>query len=201
VLHSVAQPAGWRGEATAADFFTARALLEAVFGVAQLSWRLDPQQHPFLHPGRSASVMVGERELGWLGELHPNVAAAWDFSWPVAGFEIDMDAVVELTAGVTPTYRDVTSFPAVLQDIAVVVGADAPAASVLDAVRSAGGPLLESAEIFDVYRGEQVGGDEKSLALRLSFRAPDRTLTDAEAAERRAAIESALAEIGGRLRA
>jgi phenylalanyl-tRNA synthetase beta chain len=146
-------------------------------------------------------VMAGERQLGWLGELHPKVATAWDFSWPVAGFEIDVDAVVELTEGVTPTYRDVTSFPAVLQDIAVVVGGDTPAASVLEAVRDAGGPLLESAEIFDVYRGEQVGGDEKSLALRLSFRASDRTLTDAEVAERRAAIESALAEIGGRLRA
>jgi phenylalanyl-tRNA synthetase beta chain len=89
----------------------------------------------------------------------------------------------------------------VLQDIAVVVADTTPAASVVDVVRSAAGPLLESAEIFDVYSGDQVGSDAKSLAIRLSFRASDRTLTDAEVAELRAAIESALGEIGGRLRA
>jgi phenylalanyl-tRNA synthetase beta chain len=82
-----------------------------------------------------------------------------------------------------------------------VVGEDVAAAVVEAAVREGGGHLLESVEIFDVYRGEQVGEDEKSLALRLSFRAPDRTLTDPEVAEPRAAIEAALAQIGGRLRA
>jgi phenylalanyl-tRNA synthetase beta chain len=201
LVETQAAPGGWRGEGHGADFFTARALLEAVLGAAGVDWRAEPDAEPFLHPGRAASVMAGERKLGWVGELHPRVAAAWDLDRTAAGFEIDIDAVVELTEGVTPTYRDVTSFPAVLQDIAVVVGEDVAAASVVDTVRAAGGDLLESVEIFDVYRGEQVGGDEKSLALRLAFRAPDRTLTDAEVAERRAAIETALGEIGGRLRA
>jgi phenylalanyl-tRNA synthetase beta chain len=201
LVETQAAAGGWRGEGHGADFFTARALLEAVLGAAGVDWRAEPDAEPFLHPGRAASVMAGERKLGWVGELHPRVAAAWDLDRTAAGFEIDIDAVVELTEGVTPTYRDVTSFPAVLQDIAVVVGEDVAAASVVDAVRAAGGDLLESVEIFDVYRGEQVGGDEKSLALRLAFRAPDRTLTDAEVAERRAAIETALGEIGGRLRA
>jgi phenylalanyl-tRNA synthetase beta chain len=98
-------------------------------------------------------------------------------------------------------YRDVSSFPAVLQDIAVVVGEDVSAATVIDAIRSAGEPLLATVELFDVFRGEQVGEGEKSLALRLSFQAPDRTLTDAEVAEPRQAIEAALDDIGGRLRA
>jgi phenylalanyl-tRNA synthetase beta chain len=201
VLHTQALEGGWRSEARRADFFSARAVLEAVLGATGIEWELQEDGAAFLHPGRAAAVMAGERRLGWVGELHPEVAAAWDLDRTAAGFEIDIDAVVELTESVTPTYRDVTSFPAVLQDIAVVVGEDVAAASVLDAVRAAGGDLLESVEIFDVYRGEQVGGNEKSLALRLAFRAPDRTLTDAEVAERRAAIESALGEIGGRLRA
>jgi phenylalanyl-tRNA synthetase beta chain len=74
------------------------------------------------------------------------------------------------------------------------------AASIVAAVRDGGAPLLAGVEIFDVYRGQQVGEGEKSLALRLEFRAPDRTLTDAEVASQRAAIEAALAELGGRLR-
>ena len=78
---------------------------------------------------------------------------------------------------------------------------EVPAAEVEEAVRAGGGELLGACSVFDLYRGEQVGEGSKSLALRLEFRAPDRTLTDEEVAERRAAIERALAELGGRLRA
>jgi phenylalanyl-tRNA synthetase beta chain len=86
------------------------------------------------------------------------------------------------------------------QDIAVVVDEDVPAADVEDTVREAGGELLERLRLFDVYRGEQVGEGSKSLALRLEFRAPDRTLTDEEVAEVRGRIEHELAELGGKLR-
>ena len=100
-----------------------------------------------------------------------------------------------------PAFRDVTTFPAVLQDIAVVVDDDVPAGRVLEIARDAGGPELESVEIFDAYRGGQVGEGRVSLALRLEFRAPDRTLTDAEAAAHREAIVGALAvELGATLR-
>jgi phenylalanyl-tRNA synthetase beta chain len=144
-------------------------------------------------------VIAGERNVGWVGELHPLVAGEWELSGPAAGFEIDLDHVEQL--GRPQAYRDVSSFPAVLQDIAVVVGEDVSAATVIHTVRSAGEPLLATVELFDVFRGEQVGEGEKSLALRLSFQAPDRTLTDAEVAEPRHAIEAALGELGGRLRA
>ena len=99
-------------------------------------------------------------------------------------------------------YEDVTSFPAVRQDIAVVVSDDVAAARVREVVLAAGGELLRRAEVFDVYRGEQVGAGRVSLALALEFRADDRTLTDDEVGERRAAIAAALqAEVGGELRA
>ena len=88
-----------------------------------------------------------------------------------------------------------------LQDIAVTVPEDVPAARLAEVVREGAGDLLASLRVFDLYHGEQVGEGSKSLALRLEFRAPDRTLTDEEVAERRAAIETELGSIGGRLRA
>ncbi|MEA2362680.1 MAG: phenylalanyl-tRNA synthetase beta chain [Thermoleophilaceae bacterium] len=202
VLQTQALPGGWRTEARAADFFSARAVLEAVLEVAGVEWRAEPSAEPFLHPGRAASVVaaVDDRNIGWVGELHPTVAAGWDLGGPVAGFEIDMDAVADLTEHAERVYSDVTSFPSVLQDIAVVVPDETPAAAVVAAIRDGGGALLAGVEIFDVYRGEQVGEGEKSLALRLEFRSPDRTLTDPEVAERRVSIEAWLAALGGRLR-
>jgi phenylalanyl-tRNA synthetase beta chain len=199
MLQTQALPGGWRTEARAADFFTARALLEAVLEVADITWSVQPQARPFLHPGRAAAVTVGGRDIGWVGELHPLVASEWELAGPVAGFEIDLDTVVELAR--PRPYRDVTSFPAVLQDIAVMVPEEVSAAAVFDSVRSAGAPLLAEVELFDVYRGQQLEAGEKSLALRLVFRAPDRTLTDEDVAERRASIDAALERIGGRLRA
>ena len=195
-----AAPGGWRSEPRPADFHAARALLEAVMATARLEWRPEPGERGFLHPGRAASVVCGERELGWIGEVHPLVARAWEIDGQVAAFEIDAGALAELAPD-TAVYRDVTSFPAVLQDIAVVVPEQTSAAEVEAAVRAGGGELLDTVALFDLYHGEQVGEGSKSLALRLEFRAPDRTLTDEEVAERRAAIEASLAEIGGRLRA
>jgi phenylalanyl-tRNA synthetase beta chain len=202
LLLTEAAPGGWRSRPRAADFFTARALLEAVLQAAGVEWVAEEGGRPFLHPGRAASILgPDERKLGWLGELHPLVARDWDVPGPVAGFELDVDAVLELTADRQDTYGDVTSFPSVLQDIAVVVPEEVAAAEVEQAVRAGGGELLAGLSLFDLYRGEQAGEGNKSLALRLEFRAPDRTLTDDEVARRRAAIEAELAEIGGRLRA
>jgi phenylalanyl-tRNA synthetase beta chain len=202
VLMTEAAPGGWRSPARPADFFAARALLEALLGVAGIDWYPEPEARPFLHPGRSAAVRTGDgRELGFLGELHPLVLREWEFEGPAAAFELDLDAVIELSAGRLEVYGDVTSFPAVLQDIAVVVPEEVPASRVEEAVRAGGGELLGALSVFDLYRGAQVGEGNKSLALRLEFRAPDRTLTDEEVAERRDTIERELQSIGGRLRA
>ena len=140
-------------------------------------------------------------ELGWIGELHPLVLRPWELQGTAAAFELEVDLLHELTQGRIATYSDVTSFPAVLQDIAVIVPEDVPAARLAEVVGVGAGELLASLRVFDLYRGEQVGEGNKSLALRLEFRAPNRTLTDEEVAERRAAIEKELDSIGGRLRA
>jgi phenylalanyl-tRNA synthetase beta chain len=182
------------------DFFALKAVLGALLETVGLGWWVEPGERPFLHPGRAATVRAGdERRLGWIGELHPLVARAWDLDGGAA-FEIDFDLVAEIAPQVH-LFQPVSTFPSVNQDIAVVVPEDVPAAEVEAAVREGAGELLERLSLFDVYRGEQVGEGNKSLALRLEFRAADRTLTDDEVAERRAAVERELGEIGGRLRA
>jgi phenylalanyl-tRNA synthetase beta chain len=155
---------------------------------------------PFLHPGRAARILIEDHVAGWVGEIHPQVAAAWDWSEPVTAFEVDLDVVA---ARVPETlYRDVTSFPEVREDLAVIVSDSVSAAEVLAVVRRAGEPLLVGAEVFDVYRDpERIGAGDVSLALRLRFRAPDRTLTDEEVAARRRKIASALSDqVQGRVR-
>ncbi len=208
-----ARPSSWRdADPPRVDLFTAKAVLEAVMRALRIQWRVAaPGDQPFLHPRRGATVFAGDQPAGWLGELHPSVAAQWDLDAVVAGFELDF-GVLAAAATLVPRYEDLTSFPAVRQDIAVVVSDDVPAARVLDVIRGAGGALLRDAEVFDVYRGAQVGGGRdlprpgassslRSLAVRLEFRAPDRTLTDEEVAERRAKIVAALREqVGGELR-
>lgn len=205
LLTGAVRPPTWReAQPPAADVFAAKGVLAHLLDTLRVRWRVVPGAEPFLHPGRAARVLVvdgdgGETDVGWLGELHPTVAEAWDLE-RTAAFTIDLGVVHRALPG-PATYADYTSFPEVRQDIAVVVGEDVSAERLLGVVREAGGPLLADAEVFDVYRGEQVGAGRVSLALRLAFRSPERTLTDDEVAERRAAIERALAEIGGTLRA
>jgi phenylalanyl-tRNA synthetase beta chain len=182
------------------DFFAAKGILDGMLESLRVPYKAEPGERPFLHPGRSASVVVGddEQKLGWVGELHPLVARAWDLPGGAA-FEVDAGALAEIPGG-PHGYRAVSTFPAVVQDIAVVLDEDVAAAAVLARVRESAGDLLDGLRLFDVYRGEQVGEGKRSLALRLEFRAPDRTLTDEEVASVRKQVEDALAEIGGKLR-
>jgi phenylalanyl-tRNA synthetase beta chain len=194
-------PAGWRTPPAPVDFYRAKGMVEAVLDSARIDWWAEPGERPFLHPGRSATVIAAqdERKLGWIGELHPLVAREWDLDNAVA-FELDLDLVAELAPGAAQ-YEELSPFPPVIQDIAVVVAEDVPAGDVEMAIAEGGGELLTRLELFDVYRGDQVGPGYKSLAIRLEFQAPDRTLTDDEVAGVRALIEDRLMELGGRLRA
>jgi phenylalanyl-tRNA synthetase beta chain len=188
------------GVLVTADVFAAKGLLEAVLDTLRVAWEVQPAQWPFLHPGRSAAVVAGGERLGFVGEVHPLVAREWELERTLAAFAIDLGKVAAVAPEVT-TYTDLTSFPALRQDLAVVVAADVPAAKVLDTVRRAGGDLLVATRVFDVYAGDQVGEGRVSLALHLEFRAPDRTLTDADVDPVRARIVAALQEeLGGELR-
>ncbi len=143
---------------------------------------LRADEPPFLHPGKSARTAEG-----WLGELHP---AALDGLW--SAFELDLDAL----AGSAPevvAFDPVSPYPEVRQDLAFVVDEDVPAAELLAAIREAAGELLRELEVFDEYRGEQIGEGKRSLAFRLAFGSPEGTLTDEDVAPVRASIVDALA--------
>jgi phenylalanyl-tRNA synthetase beta chain len=192
-------PPSWRADGEAADFYVLKGALEALASQVGAELEVTDGAEPFLHPGRAAKVLLGGAEAGWLGELHPLVCRQWDLE-AAAGFEIGLGELAEAASLGREQYEDVTSFPAVQQDLAVVVDEGVPSAKVREAVLAGGGELLRSAEVFDLYRGEQAGKGRKSLALRLSFRAPDRTLTDEEVAGLREQIRTRLTEIGGTLR-
>jgi phenylalanyl-tRNA synthetase beta chain len=192
-------PASWRGASRPADFYDAKGIVEALCSALGAAVSLTPEARPFLHPGRAALVEVGGTGAGWVGELHPRIAQAWDLP-SAAGFELDFAPLAAASPAGREPYEDVTTYPAIIEDIAVVVDEGVPAALVSEAVRGAGGELLRSARVFDLYRGEQVGEGRKSLALRLEFGAPDRTLADDEIAPVRAAITEALEGVGGALR-
>jgi phenylalanyl-tRNA synthetase beta chain len=201
LLHGRLVPPSWGpGDDRTADFFAAKGMLAAVLDTLRVEWKVVAEAEPFLHPGRSARVLAGDETIGWVGELHPLVARAWDLDGTVAGFEIDLDRAVAHAVAV-PYFQDVTSFPPVRLDLAVVVADDVAAADAVSAVRSAGGKLLQDVRVFDVYRGAQVGEGRKSLALALTFQAPDRTLSDDDVAPARKKIVAALTEqVGGELR-
>jgi phenylalanyl-tRNA synthetase beta chain len=202
------RPGTWRDpEPPRADFFSVKGALAGALEAIHVTWSVRPlpEPLPFLHPGRSAEIVLDAGDddsvaAGWIGELHPTVAARFGIDEPVACVELDLDQAVQRTR--VPMFTDVTSFPEVREDLAVVIADAVPAAEVLAVVREAGGALLRDAEVFDVYRDpERVGEGKVSLAVRLRFRATDRTLTDEEVSGRRRRIARALGEkLEGRVR-
>ncbi len=179
-----------------AGFLELKGILETLYRSLHSELGVERASEPFLHPGRAARTAAG-----FLGELHPLAAEAFGIEVPAAVFELDVGTLAAARGGVV-TYRDVTSFPPLRQDIAIAVDEEVAAADVVSAVREAGGPDLARAEVFDVYRGPQVGEGRKSLALHLVFQAADRTLTDAEGDAARDRIVASLGErFGAALRA
>ena len=164
------------GSAAEADFFAVKALLEGVLDKFHVAWSVRPADDwPFLHPGRSAEVLAGgdgaePARLGFVGEVHPLVAAEWDLE-RTAVFAIDLG---KLAAAAPPVaaFAPFASVPSLRQDLAVVLPDEVAAAQVLERVEEAGGEMLDDVSVFDVYTGPQVGEGKRSLALALSFRGP-----------------------------
>lgn len=141
--------------------------------------RLSPTTHPTLHPTRAAVLQLARTTLGLLGEAHPQVCERFDLpEQPVALLELNLELL--LAQRQPRRYQHISRFPAVLEDMALVVDADLPAQTVADAIRTAGGALLQHVALFDLYQGEQIPAGKKSLAYALTFQAADRNLTEEE---------------------
>jgi phenylalanyl-tRNA synthetase beta chain len=148
------------------------------------------------HPGRCARFSVAGQELGHAGELHPRVCQAFGLPPRTSAVEIDLDFLLGRAREIVPA-PTFSSYPVAREDVALVVDDSVTAADLEAALREGAGELLESVRLFDVYTGDQVGPGKKSLAYRLRFRAPDRTLTVEEtSAARDAAVALAAARCG-----
>ena len=192
----------WLRSGETVDYYLIKGLVDRLAAGLQCRLTYSVADERFLHPGKSAVAKDKERRvLGWLGEVHPLVLQAYDLHGPAVAAEICLEDLLE-ASGEVATFRDLIAYPVVEQDIAVVVDAGIPAAELIHQLREAAGELLEDVAVFDVYEGTQVPAGKKSLALRLSFRAADRTLSDAEVGEIRDRMLAQVAEtLGARLRA
>jgi phenylalanyl-tRNA synthetase beta chain len=211
VLTGDRELAGWWGNGRPAGWQDAVEAAREVLRVSAVPFRVEADQHAPWHPGRCAAVFVaggegGERLAGHAGELHPRAVEAFRLPERTCAMELDLSVIAAAASALGPVRAGpISAYPVATQDVALVVPASVPAAEVeaaLAAGAAAGGEnLLEEVRLFDVYTGEQAGEGNKSLAYRLRFRAPDRTLTDEETtAAREAAVAEAARRVGAVLR-
>ncbi len=181
------------------DFFTLKGIVERLCDAFGARPTYAASAEPYLHPGRQAEATVADRRLAVLGEVHPEVAAAYGIDTRVYVAEIDLSLLYALPQP-RVLYRPLPRFPAVERDLALLCDDDKPVAEIERAIRSAGGHLLESVELFDVYRGAQILTGKKSVAYSLKFRTADRTLSDEDIDPVMKKIFTKLEQIGCLLR-
>ncbi len=197
VLTGQREPASWlNGAPEMMDFFDLKGILEALFRELHLAVRYEAAENPTYRPGRTAHLLLGETPIGLMGELHPLVVEQFDMrvdrEQAVLAADIDLDALIARIPALY-TYEPISPYPAVHEDLAVVVDVGVTAVTVADTIHQAGGYLLKDVTLFDVYEGEQVGAGKKSLAYHLTFLAPDKTLTDKVVSRQRKKIIAQLA--------
>lgn len=196
-------PPAWDRKDTAKfDFYDLKGIVEGLLLQIHIQQvRFVAASHPSYHPGMCAEVYAGEILLGVMGELHPQVKEHYDFMTPaVLAAEFDLKALLQVAASQYET-SGVSTYPPVLEDIALIVDESVPADQIERTIRQTGGKLLADVRLFDVFRSEQIGAGKKSLAYSLTYQAPDRTLNDQEASQLRGRIVRRLEnELGAKLR-
>jgi phenylalanyl-tRNA synthetase beta chain len=196
---------GQSGASPHYDFFDLKGILESLFAALHLEIGYEPARHPTYRPGRTARLLLGEQQVGMMGELYPQVVKAFEIraerEQPVLAAELDLETILKHVPA-TYDYEPLSPFPPVREDLALVVNVATPAAEVEAALRQAGGRLLKDVILFDVYQGDRLPEGKKSLAYHLVFQAPDKTLNDKEVSRQRQRILRLLEQqLGARLRA
>lgn len=188
------EPESWSATAELVDFYDLKADLESLLSVSAGEISFTTAKYTALHPGQTADVYCDEQRIGRIGALHPSLQAQWDFVNPVYLFEIDQQPL--LARGV-PVFSELSRFPEVRRDLALVVDRQLAAADVLNVVRESAGEYLSDLKLFDIYQGKGIDPERKSLALGLTFRHSSRTLNEEEVGQSVDAVVQTLKEAFG----
>ncbi len=200
LAYGASMPEQWGSAERKIDFFDVKADIEALLGLTRRSdqFRFVAEKHPALHPGQCARIYFGDEPCGWLGALHPGLEKAFDLRGQCYLFEIKADMLYEKNVA---KFAEISKFPAIRRDLAVLVEEGITADQVLNCIKNAAPESLKNLKLFDLYAGERIDSGRKSLALGLTLQAQSRTLTDEEVdAAIEQVVNSLVRELGATLR-
>jgi phenylalanyl-tRNA synthetase beta chain len=198
VISGQAEAENWSNTKRPFDFFDIKADLESILLPIDASIRFEKASHPALHPGQSAQIVKSGEMLGFVGAVHPKLQNSLDLNGPVYMFELCLEKTVK---GSVPRFSEVSKFPEVRRDLAIVLRNEVPFKDIETVVRQNAGSDLVNLNVFDVYAGESLGEGQRSIGLGLIWQRVDRTLNDDEINQVFDQIVSALSEkLDARLR-
>jgi phenylalanyl-tRNA synthetase beta chain len=195
-------PLAWWASPEVADFYDVKGIAEVLLDKLRVGTVVfqATQELPWLHPGRAARILAGGQEVGWVGELHAGRLPAYELSAPVAAFELDLTGASEHAVPIGP-FEGLERFPSVERDLALLVDRTVQTQTLLDAIASLASPLVRSAALFDAFEGGRLPPGTVSLAIRITYRSDERTLTEEEVSDLERRILERLSErTGARLR-
>jgi len=202
-LSGLRHPSAWdQKDGKYLDFYDLKGIVDSLVSALHIeNVHFEPAQHSSFHPGKCTQLSVDNQPVGWLGELHPQVKENYDFTdAPVLAADLDLEALYRLSPAQFQA-ESIAAYPPVIEDLAMIVDDNTSSAEVVRVIRSAGGFLLKQVDLFDIFRGDQIGAGNKSLAYRLTYQAPNRTLTDKEVGKLREKIIAQLEkELGAKVR-
>ncbi|HDP3217336.1 TPA: phenylalanine--tRNA ligase subunit beta [Staphylococcus aureus] len=188
----------WQGKKETVDFYLAKGVVDRVSEKLNLEFSYRRADIDGLHPGRTAEILLENKVVGFIGELHPTLAADNDLKRTYV-FELNFDALMAVSVGYI-NYQPIPRFPGMSRDIALEVDQNIPAADLLSTIHAHGGNILKDTLVFDVYQGEHLEKGKKSIAIRLNYLGTEETLTDERVSKVQAEIEAALIEQGAVIR-
>ncbi|HLQ71027.1 MAG TPA: phenylalanine--tRNA ligase subunit beta, partial [Bacillota bacterium] len=168
----------WQGDTKKVDFYVVKGIVEGLFDHLDIPVIVKQNRMEQMHPGRCATLHIGEQIIGFMGQVHPTFAKKWDLNETYV-FDINLDICLEHFEHV-PRFTPIPKYPAIDRDIAFIMDKSIESGVIKDAIEKIGAPLVKQVHIFDVYTGENLPDGKKSVAFRLLYRDPDKTLTDAE---------------------
>ncbi|HFL5937899.1 TPA: phenylalanine--tRNA ligase subunit beta [Staphylococcus aureus] len=188
----------WQDKKETVDFYLAKGVVDRVSEKLNLEFSYRRADIDGLHPGRTAEILLENKVVGFIGELHPILAADNDLKRTYV-FELNFDALMAVSVGYI-NYQPIPRFPGMSRDIALEVDQNIPAADLLSTIHAHGGNILKDTLVFDVYQGEHLEKGKKSIAIRLNYLDTEETLTDERVSKVQAEIEAALIEQGAVIR-